>query len=372
MHMTDFSELYDLLARYKLTEDRELRSLSDRNRSNLSARIATYFRDNLKDILALAENSEGVVLRFDKYNPKWGKLDKVSRKAVFYSDVSVALLEGQINVFGVEQLSSRKGTRSRKIPKQVNATNLDGLVTTLLQAKPLVDRGILIPLPADMNIGREQSDIDPSTVYRYNELLATLREDRLTNVVIPVALDHWRIRQQIEEMRTLSTGIQELRPLHIYLPHLSGISIEELIHVREYNYDSFLRFQKAMRKFLTQSAGVKSESAFIELLRHVDHEVRELESKVEQIRKEQSFKGWGIAGGMIASAMTLLVDAELAKYGSAIIGSKTIFDGIKYLKNRAQAHRTLDDSYYYLPYLVRKLRREPYFDPPLELPEHDA
>lgn len=349
-----FSELYDLLAQYKLGHGREFDSISARNQEALSGRIALYFRNNLSDIVRLVEESKGIALRFDNYNPKWERLGKISRKAVFYSDVSLVLLAGRIQVRAPGfRASGRK--QSRKLPKQVSATNVSGLVSTLFKIRPLVERGVLVPVPSEIELDQSQEHISPETIAGYNAIIDAIKKDELENVVVPVLLDEWRIRRQIEEIREISPGVSDLRPLHIYLPHLSNVSTETLLSMREDNYEAFMRFQQALREFLLASAKVRSEQAFLELAHKVDYEIRELKSRVDTIGDERRRKGWEISSGLIASSVTLVVDAEIARYLSAVIGSKTVFDGLKFLLGRRNAYKTLEGSDYYLAYKVHEL-----------------
>lgn len=346
-----FSELYDLFAQYKLKEGRDFASISDRNKQALSGRIALYFKDHLQQIVNLITESQGIIFRFDNYNPKWENLGKVSRKAVFYSDVSIVLLTGEIQVRGPAGASEQR----RKTPKKILATNMDGLVSTLLRIKPLVERGIVIPLPGEMVFDRRQEYLDARVISEYNAIIDSIKTDQIKNVVVPVSLDKWAVRSQIEEMMVRSQRSSMLRPLHIYLPHLSNVPLDTLISIREDNYDSFMRFQQAMRGFLITSSGVKSERAFIELASKVDYEVGELRIKMEKMKREATTKSFEAVGGLIASSLTLLVNADIARFISIAIGSKTIFDGLKFVLERPDAYSIIKDSKYYLAYKVQQL-----------------
>lgn len=336
-----------------MSEGRPFSSLSTRNQEALSARVAHYFKENLPIIIGLIEESSGVVLRFDDYNPKWNRLPKVVRKAVFYSDVSVVLLDGQISVSGPE-IKSPVRRKGRKIPQLVRASNIGDLVATLYQIRPLVQRGIVIPLPGDMRFSSGQVELSPGVVHTYNSIVQQIRSN---GTVLPVVLDNWLIRRQVEE---LSEGAKytSLRPVNLYLPHLRTLSLDLLLGVREDHYDAFKRFQRAMREFLAGSALTQSEAKFLELARKVDYEIHELKQRMDDIERSQRSKGWEVLGGLLASSVTLLVDAEIARILSATISSTTIADGLRFLSSRKDNLRSLEDSDYYLAYKVHRAAEE--------------
>ncbi len=350
-----FTPLYDLLQRYKVDTPQKFNSISVRNRKALSGHIALFFKDNLRSILDLIEISQGIVFNFDDFNPKFWGTDKIARKAIFYSDVSVILLSGRIQFMGADNMRFSKKSKVKKIHKKTNAQNLGGLVSILLSIRTLVEKGIMIPLPGDMNISPEQDYLDPGISSDYNSAIEKLRNCDLDNVIIPISLDKWQTRSQIEEFNFAKPTIRNMKPIHIYLPHLSYIDIDTLINLREDHYDSFFRFQQALRRFLVDSSLTKSEGAFLEMAQKVDYEINVLENEVKLMEKQRKQKGYEVAFGISASALTLLVDPQIAKYVAAIIGSKTALDGMNFFSNKKINKFKIENNQYYLAYLVKKL-----------------
>jgi hypothetical protein len=349
-----FDPLYEILARYKIDAPIKYYSISHRNRAALSARTALFFAHNLRAILDLVNRSQGIVFSFDKYNPKWGQTEKIARKAAFYSDISVIILSGRVQLLSAQDREVMIKSRAKKIRPSTSATNLGNMVETLLMIRPLIERGIVIPLPGDMEIGLDPEIMDPSLPYDYNTTIEMIRRCQLESTLIPVSLDRWQIKAQIEEITTVNSNTRNLKPLYIYLPHLSRLDLGTLITLREDNYDAFFRFQQALRDFLVSASISNSESKFIEIARKVDFEINELELKVKQLAQERKRKGWQIAFGVAASAVSFLVDAQLASYVTAILGSKSAFEGVSFLSNRSKFKDIIESHRYYMAYLAKR------------------
>ena len=72
-----FSPLYQLFQNYKVDSPDRFANISLKNRKALSGRIALFFTGALPDILRIVEMSQGIVLNFDNYSPRWAKTEKV-------------------------------------------------------------------------------------------------------------------------------------------------------------------------------------------------------------------------------------------------------------------------------------------------------
>ena len=349
-----FAPIYDILTRYKIDKPEKFYSISNRNRNALSTQIALFFKDNLRNILDLINESQGIVFNFNRYNIKWGKLDKVARKAIFYSDVSIILLSGTVQLFSSKDMQFETRGKRRKMRKAASASNLGDMVSILLLIRPLIEQGVIIPLLGDMQISTYQDRFDPLLSEDYNAAISKLKKCELESTLIPVSLDRWHVKTQIEEIIAGNKSKNRQQPVYIYLPHLSNIKTETLLELRQDNYDAFFQFQQALREFLISAALVNSERAFVEIARKVDYEITELELRVKQIEKERRRKGWEIGLGISASALSFVVDAQLAIYIGAMLGSKTVFEGLTFLSNRSVRRDILEDHRYYLAYLAKK------------------
>jgi hypothetical protein len=343
---TMFEDLYELLSRYKVDSVEKFDSISTANRRALSGRLGLYFRDNLPAILDRIEESQGLVLNFDRFNPKVNPLEKVARKALFYSDISVALLDAEIQI-GLHARASR--SKHKKIHRKTFASNIAPLIQTLLEIRPLVQKGILIPLPGQILIGEDALENDVQ--FRYNHVLSEIRGGKYRSVIIPVTLDRWAIRRQIEEIEQGNSTLTATRPVRIFLPQIRGLATDSLLGLREDNYDAFLRFQRALREFASSSQRLASETMFLELARKVDYEVQLLEARVKTMEADRRRHGWEVVFGMALTSLTLLVSPEVAAVLASFVAKKTLWDGVQYLRIGKGAFANDD---YYMAYLVSK------------------
>lgn len=346
-----FTPLYQLLFDYKVDAIEELEKLSKSNIRALYGRVALFFKDNLNIILQIIENSEGVVLNFDNYNAKWNNTNKIAKKSVFYSDISVVLLEETIKIGFEEPLIKSPLSKRKMISKKVRSGGLKQTIEVLLQIKPLVLKGILIPIPANIEFVNEEESIPQNVKIKYHRIIEKIKRGDMSCFTLPVSLDRWQIRRQIEETVHFRPALSGLSPINIYLPYLSNIDLDTLIGLREDNYEIFQRYQQSLKNFLVSSPNLNSENAFLEIARKIDFEIETLSIKVKEMASQRNRRGWEIGIGIGVSALTLLVDIQFAKYIAGIIGSKSVFDGITYLTNN---QNNIQNQDYYMAFLTHK------------------
>ncbi len=354
-----FAELYELLDSYNIDSVESYFSISNRDRRTLSASITMFFKYNLGTIVNIANRSQGIVFNFDKFNPKWNQADRVAKKSVFYSDVSIVLLEGEV-VLTKQSVEHLRGQEVYHFHNSRHAnlsgSNIAPMISTLLSIRPLVLKEIVIPIPSQIRF-------DPNAWYKagadldldqYNALIRKIRNCDFESTVVPVALDKWQVKSQFYEMEPFENGRARVQPVKIYLPYLSNLSLDMLIGLRQDHYDSFYKFQYELKEFMQMSSRVSSETAFIDIARKVDHEIRKMDSFVSDLSAQRRRKGYEAIFGIGTSAISFFVAPDIAKYLAAIFGSKSVIDSFTFLNNKSKDTSSIKNHSYYLAYVTKK------------------
>lgn len=149
-----------------------------------------------------------------------------------------------------------------------------------------------------------------------------------------------------------------LSAFNIWLPELKGLSLETTLRLRSDEADSFTQFHRAVRRVVTGLGRVDSTSAIKALLEETDHEVREYERRITQVRRQLSR---ALAEAVVGSAVLgccLLVPSETAKMLSAFIGSFHMKGFVQNLVRYRDQVSDLKASDFYAAALVGEKARE--------------
>lgn len=345
-----FNELYRILDEYKIDDLKKFQRKSSPVKREIATLIVSFYRDNLRNILNMLNRSQGIVFNFERFNSKWHSYEKIAKKSTFYSDISVVLFDGRA---ASSQLLRKEP--HRRYSENANASrSVQDVIGLLLSIKHLVLKNILIPLPDSIRLDTTIGRYDPLLSFDYADAVNRIKNGDLESTIVPVYMDKWQTRAQVNEHEDYFKGKRELKPITIYLPQLSNLSTESLIGVREDCFDHFYNFQQGLKTFLNSSTTINSESLFVELVRKVDHEISEIEQKIVDIQQQKRRKGVETFLGMGTSAVSFLVDPELAKYIGGFFASKTAFDGFSFLHN-SESSKNLETHKYYLAYKVKEL-----------------
>lgn len=348
-----FIELYDLLDDKGIKDSAKWKKIKGKRKRKINLLVAEYFRDKLPELVNIIEASEGIVLNFDKFKPKWNNTYKVAKKAVFYSDISIILIDNAFSVgketqYHLDKFSSRKQKEIEK--NKVQFGSLQDLVKVLLQIKLLVLRGIVIPLPINLMFDTTYKS-ELKIIQKYKKLTQKIKSNELDSFTVPVSLDNWKVKRQIEEIQEFKSSMTGLKPIQLSLPYLSNLQLDYLIDIREDNYEHFQRYQNALRNFLLTTPNIKSESTFIEIAKKVNNEIENLTQQVNTVSKKKNRKGAEMLFGTGLSLMTIFVDAEIAPYISGLIGGRTILNNLEFFNSD---RNVLVPNDYHMAYITHK------------------
>jgi len=125
----------------------------------------------------------------------------------------------------------------------------------------------------------------------------------------------------------------------LYLPYVKSLSVEEVRRAKEEYFDQFVILYAKLEGLFTQSKQVDSESKVLELMKAVDHEVRKLRGLHEELVRTRRLKGYEVAVGTSAMALSLMAPPEVVAALAGAIGAMKAFDGVFHLA-RANEPRT--------------------------------
>jgi hypothetical protein len=144
-------------------------------------------------------------------------------------------------------------------------------------------------------------------------------------------------------------GAVALKP--VLLPMFLGASAKLVLDIRTRETEAFGRFQIYLRKLTKKLADDSNSSIVREILDELDDEVARLNfeaKKLQRLRvlRDASFISFGI------SILTSFVP-ELKAF-SGIIGSASLLSAVQSMVGSANAHDTIRQSAFYIPFLVRR------------------
>lgn len=125
----------------------------------------------------------------------------------------------------------------------------------------------------------------------------------------------------------------------LYLPYVKSLSVEEVRRAKEQYFDQFVVLYARLEGLFTQSKQFDSETKVLELMKAVDHEVRRLRSLHDELVRTRRLKGYEVAVGTSAMALSLLAPPEVVAALAGAIGAIKAFDGVWHLA-RANEPRT--------------------------------
>jgi len=146
----------------------------------------------------------------------------------------------------------------------------------------------------------------------------------------------------------------DLSILNIWLPELKNVPIDILLKIREDEFDSFIRFQYALKKFIVDYSEVSSVDKLKEIFQYVDYEVRLFDSKIKQIRKSRALRAYEAAVGVITMGLCFALPLEITKLITAALGLYQGKEFIGSLFREKEKINTLKTSDFYVPWLCTK------------------
>ena len=211
----------------------------------------------------------------------------------------------------------------------------------LLRAKPLVAEGIFSVIPS----GLEHQLYTGSPVPDWPEL----------HIDLPgISLSHDDLRRQLieEESTNVPCGSTV-----IYLPHLKGVSLETMLKIRRDEGDSFIRFQRKIESLFKVAEELQSEDKLLEVMHEVDYEIRVMNDKYKQLQRKKFLRGGQVALGVFCLVLIQLAPKEIATELGNVLGSLTVFDGIRQVSDIMGNAGSLKQSDFYIPWKLAQSKR---------------
>jgi len=144
----------------------------------------------------------------------------------------------------------------------------------------------------------------------------------------------------------------------LFLPTLEGIEPEALLRVLDDHGDPTHDFRYALRGLLKDLTSLDSESRIFQLLERVDYEVRHLQTTIERIRTDTAWGSAEAALGVLSAGLSVVAPEWLTKSAAAAFGSMTALAGMRSLSHIRSRKRVVEDSDFYLPWLVHDKARD--------------
>ena len=153
---------------------------------------------------------------------------------------------------------------------------------------------------------------------------------------------------------TLQCKNNELSVLNVWLPQLANVPLDILLKLREDEYDSFIKFQFALKRLIVDSGEVNSETKLKELFQYVDYEVRSFETKMNQIKKSRLLKAYEAVINFSVMGLCFAIPSDVAKLITTYFGLTQGKELISLIFRERERMYELKASDFYVPWLCAK------------------
>ena len=154
---------------------------------------------------------------------------------------------------------------------------------------------------------------------------------------------------------TLQCKAGEVSVFNVWLPQLANIPLDILLKLRDDENEAFRRFHYSLKQLITGFERLDAEAKVKELFQCVDHEVRQFETTMGQIRKARYLKAYELLLGYGILGLCFALPSEISKIISSALGIFSSKEFITHLfREREQIHN-LKASEFYVPWLCTKL-----------------
>lgn len=331
-----YSEVYEILKYYGLRRVQDIDKIASQSNSQ-SADSQSLQKDlfeafqKVPPLLEkeLATSAQGLVLFIDA-SRKSRISDLLVRKAILFGSVSVFKVKGVRAV----QRRPRKG---RSFSKEYEFKIPLSLLHLLIRYKPLVEAGILCPVPAFFKT---------ITRSKYPVHLNALAE------ALPIGLKNEALVAQLTEEdhqrnRTITTGYANL-----LLPSLTTLSAIEIYRLRNELYEPFMRFHRSLKKLLRESEKVDSENALLSLMEETDYQVRLLHSRVNRLKRARWLKGSIVFAKFVAASLVALIPSQMSPSFAGIFGTASLTEGLAFLTDFSSNFSKIHEHDFYFPWKI--------------------
>lgn len=272
-----------------------------------------------KDISLLNEMS-GLKIKFSTNKSKPIN-DVLMRKACLYPTASIFLYDQDIILDAGGETAC--------------ATYEEEFFNRLFELTPLLQSGLATLLPNNI--------IWDDWTKRINE--AEIKDA----LMVSMTVDELK-RQLMEEEIAKNAAYMRL-----LLPELRNIPIDVLINVRQDEGEAFEKFQMQLENLLMKSKEINSEIKLLDLMKTVDEEIHMLDQRFHSLKKVRALESYDMVIGLIALGICILVPPELAKYIMTVFGTKSIYNGLKFISGSSGPLNKMKTSDFYLPWHIHNL-----------------
>jgi hypothetical protein len=322
--------LYHILEDFHVVTRADFKHLTKRHQQSFLADLHELYLSRGPEILAAHKQKDGVRLFMNTYNTRFAKFDMICKKSILYGGSTVVSLD-----FPLYYVNDLEGRRSKYY-----FPNVSRFLQLLADMKPLLETEDVFLFP-DVRFQEGYYFVSSPEV-----LTPAFRLDPRDLNSLPVVLSQAAVRAQIQE--TLSgSQCRFSGTSRLCLPYLEHIPPDVLMKVKADNPDAFEKFQMCLRDFI-EAHSSRSETLFLDLVRKVDFEVRELQRQFEHIRRQRALREYEVAAGLLSVLLCLLLPPDAAKYLVPLLGSSSVQKGLSYIRSAATDFFHVENSDYYI------------------------
>lgn len=332
-----YNETYDFLDKIGLhtgNEDEVVKILWESRESNayrriLAEQVSSAINTNLffmKEIRQL--DGFNLLVNGKPLERRWNKDEGVAvRKMLSFSSVSF-IQNGKI-VF------DRSSPLGGSVPKWHRGVNF--FVRFLLKYRSTIERNMIVPFP---NI--EQKDRSMRHTYRHTSFSGSL---------LPVDLEYDAVSNQFFESGA-EGGARPNAFVTLYLPHVSMLSIDSIVKLREEEKNPFILYQRWLSDFFRKSSEATTEQVLLDCMKEVDSGIRRIDAAFHTLKKKHRYHELSIGLGLTTAILCLIAPPEVAEFVRAAVGGATGVSALQYFSMRGSELDTVKGSDFYFPWLL--------------------
>ncbi|MDD2665587.1 MAG: hypothetical protein PHD13_02250 [Methanocellales archaeon] len=129
----------------------------------------------------------------------------------------------------------------------------------------------------------------------------------------------------------------------LFVPTLHGLTLDDVVKIRENEKESFGRYQLAITQFVRKLTGHKDDLSLSEVVEEVSNESVRLYAQLKDIKKELKFKGLSITLGGVVCFLMIAYPEPITKMVASIVGAKSVLDGISFITEYSASKNMLED-----------------------------
>lgn len=168
-----------------------------------------------------------------------------------------------------------------------------------------------------------------------------LRSDLRRSRVVSGNFTRQTLLRQFAETKDDKTPLLDGGMTRIYLPHVTNVSLNEVVEIRTSEQQAYDEFQAALCDYVFTTAGSFSERKLEEYLRRVDEALRKIRAHLFRLQRQYGARNREMLIKYLAVGLVALVPHELTLALAPFLSTLSAFDFIKsrgeYRESRDQA-----------------------------------